>query len=77
MDALLLSDIIDNSNFTKTEIAEQLGITRQGLYDKLNEKTEFKSSEIKTLSRLLNLSNDQRDKIFFSDFVGNYADSET
>lgn len=69
MDSKRLSDIIDDSNLTKSEIAEQLGITRQGLDNKLNEKTEFKSSEIKILSRLLKLSISERDAIFFSDFV--------
>ncbi|MBQ8297682.1 MAG: XRE family transcriptional regulator [Ruminococcus sp.] len=73
MDAEFLTNIIDSSALTKTEIAEQLGLTRQGLYDKLNQKTEFKSSEIKTLSRVLNLSREQRDRIFFNDFVDDTA----
>ena len=45
-------------------IADKLGITREGLYNKLNGETEFKASEIVKLSGLLKLTKKERDQIF-------------
>ena len=49
-----------------TFLAEKLGITREGFYKKLNNATEFKASEIAKCSQLLNLSDEERDRIFFA-----------
>ena len=65
----LLNFKIEQSHTSKSEIAEALGITRQGLYNKLNGEKEFKGSEIKIISQMLNLSANERDNIFFADFV--------
>ena len=65
----LLKSKIEQSHTSQSMIAEALGITRQGLYNKLNGKKEFKGSEIKTISRMLNLTSKERDTIFFADFV--------
>lgn len=69
LDCTLLTNIIEERGFTKNEIAEQLGLTRQGLYNKLNGEKEFKASEMRKLSRLLNLSSNDKDRIFFNDYV--------
>lgn len=69
MDLAFLMRIINDSNFTKSEIAEQLGLTRQGLYNKLNGEKEFKASEIRKLSKILNLADEEKNQIFFSDCV--------
>lgn len=79
LDCILLTDIIDERGFTKNEIAEQLGLSRQGLYNKLNGEKEFKASEIRKLSRLLNLSDSDKNQIFFNDYVdksANQSDTE-
>lgn len=47
-------------------IAEKLGITPYGLYKKMKNKTEFKASEISTLSELLLLPDEVRNMIFFA-----------
>lgn len=65
---LLLSKI-EQTKISRNTIAETLGITRQGLYNKLDGKKEFKVSEINLISKMLNLTSDERDTIFFSDFV--------
>ena len=57
--ALLKADI------TKTKLAKILGITEAGLYLKLSNQTEFKASEIAKLSKALNLSVEEQQKIFF------------
>lgn len=70
MNAEMLAAKIEASGRSKSEIAEALGITRQGLYNKLSGDNEFKSSEIRRLSEILCLTPDERDLIFFADFVG-------
>ena len=45
-DTKLLRETIDNSGISVTFIAKSLGLTRSGLYLKLNGKVEFKASEI-------------------------------
>jgi DNA-binding phage protein len=54
---------------TITSISKKLGITREGLYKKINNETEFKASEIVSMQRILHLSNETRDKIFFAEKV--------
>ena len=71
MDKEMLSAKLDASGMSRNEIAERLGLTRQGLYNKLCGESEFKSSEIKLLSEILALSAQERDHIFFADFVDN------
>lgn len=60
-----LNKIIAESGYTNERIAFELGITRQGLFKKLKNMTEFKQSEIAKLSKLLNLDNEQINSIFF------------
>ena len=76
MNTLLLLSKIEASGKSKSEIAELLGITRQGLYNKLSGESEFKSSEIKLLSSFLSLTPEDRDIIFFADYVDNSVNSE-
>ena len=64
-----LGAVIADSGMTITAIARKLGITREGLYKKLNNETEFKASEISTMQKILNLSNEKRDEIFFAEKV--------
>lgn len=69
LDTVLLERKIEDSGLRKSKIAEMLGITRQGLYKKISGDSEFKSSEIKMLSEILNLDASERDTIFFADYV--------
>lgn len=63
-DSTLLNEEIVNSGITITAIARKLGITREGLYKKINNETEFKASEILSMQKILNLTNKKRDSIF-------------
>lgn len=65
-DSKKLREKITASGLNIKFIATSIGITREGLYNKLNNLTEFKSSEIVKLTELLNLSRDERDDIFFA-----------
>lgn len=62
----LLEEKIEDSGMTVVAIAEKAGILRETLYNKLKGATEFKASEISNLSKVLRLSSEERDSIFFS-----------
>jgi plasmid maintenance system antidote protein VapI len=65
-DTKLLAQAIDDSGLKKSFLAEKLGISRQSLTSLLNGQTEFKASQIHTLTALLGLSAERRDSIFFA-----------
>lgn len=60
---------ISELGITKREIAGKLGISEQAFYNKLNGQAEFKNSEIQKIARLLNLSMDAVNIIFFDGCV--------
>lgn len=60
---------IDESGYKLRFIAGKLGITYQGFLKKINNETEFKASEIQILKELLNLTEEERNKIFFASYV--------
>lgn len=61
----LLKERIDRSGLKLQYIAEQLGLTRFGLYKKLNGESEFRQSEIMKIGELLSLTAEDRDALFF------------
>ena len=61
----LLEKNISDSGMTMVSLAEKTGILRESLYNKLKGNTEFKASEISSLSKVLRLSTRERDAIFF------------
>lgn len=65
----MLNRVIMESGMKIAFVAKKVGITREGFYKKINNETEFKASEIITIQKLLNLSNEERDKIFFAQKV--------
>ena len=54
---------------THREIAASLNLSEQALYNKVNGQTEFKNSEIKKLSEILDLSMRDVNTIFFDGLV--------
>ena len=64
-----LREVIDGSGMSIVAISQKLGITREGFYKKLNGETEFKASEIISLSKILRLSKLDRDRIFLPNKV--------
>lgn len=63
-----LKDKIQDSGISITHIAKSLGISRAGLYLKLNGATEFKASEIVKLRELMNLTNAEQEQLFFTKY---------
>ena len=47
-------------------MAERLGISSTAFYNKLTGRTEFKNSEIRTVAKLLSLSAEEMENIFFA-----------
>lgn len=65
----LLKIAIMESGFKIGYIAERLDITYQGLKNKVENKTEFKASEIRVLCDVLKIEGDRVGAIFFGDCV--------
>lgn len=66
-DTTKLSQIIDESGLKMAYIAQNIGISGYSLSKKINNVTEFKTSEIKKLCKLLNITSlKAKDDIFFA-----------
>lgn len=61
----LLRDAIQRSGYKLHYIADKVGLTYQGLLNKINGKSEFRASEIQSLHHLLGLTEAEREAIFF------------
>ena len=66
MNKQLLRDIIKDSGMSVTAIAKRSGLVRETLYNKI-ESGNFYASEILALTRVLRLTREERDAIFFKD----------
>lgn len=62
----LLEQYIVKSGYRKAFIAKQLGISAYGLALKINNKSEFKASEMAILCELLKISAKDKEAIFFA-----------
>lgn len=60
---------IRESGMTMVMISKQSGIVRETLYNRLKGIGEFNASEIVSLTKVLNLSAKERNRIFFSQKV--------
>lgn len=65
-DTELLIKHIEECGMNTNDIAEKIGITRQGLWKKLKNKSEFKQSEIEKITRILDLDSEAQRLIFFT-----------
>lgn len=61
-----LRALILECGLTQEQVAAHLGITPASLNYKINNKREFKASEIKSLVELLNIPNEDVTGIFFT-----------
>lgn len=62
----LLEQYIDKSGYKKSFIAQNLGITAYALTLKINNKSEFKASEMTILCKLLKINARDKEAIFFA-----------
>ena len=66
---LKLRSLLIENNLTSEDVAKELGISKQSFSMKLNNKREFKSSELNKLVVLLNLTDKDFLPIFFANRV--------
>lgn len=64
-----LKAVIIEKGMLQEQVAMQLGMTSATFNYKVNNKTEFKASEIKKLFKILQLTTDEIIAIFFADEV--------
>lgn len=62
----LLEQYIDKSGYKKSFIADKLGLTAYGFTLKVNNKSEFKASEMTILCKLLKITAKDKEAIFFA-----------
>lgn len=71
-DSKLIRQIINSRGLKMKYIAERIGITRYSLQKKIDNITEFKSSEIDAFCNAIGgLSLEDRQRIFFANVVDN------
>lgn len=68
-DTLEIKKIIRMKGFTLDTLSKKIGISRTSLSYKINNVVEFNAQEIKHIQKILELSNEQRDHIFFAEAV--------
>lgn len=68
-DTLEIKKIIRMKGFTLDTLSKKIGISRTSLSYKINNIVEFNAQEIKHIQKILELSNEQRDHIFFTEAV--------
>lgn len=64
----LLEDKIQKSGKKKNYLAEKIGLTPQGFRNCIANRSEFKTGQIQTLCRELNISTEEMVTIFFAPF---------
>lgn len=62
----LLEEYIEKSGYKKSFIAEKIGLTAYGFALKVNNKSEFKASEMTVLCELLKINAKDKEAIFFA-----------
>ena len=65
-DKNLLYYFVKRSGFKNKDIAKAIGVTPSGYTLKISNKSDFRQSEIKTISDLLSLTIEERDRVFFA-----------
>ena len=62
----LLREKVEECGISYTFLAKKVGITREALYKKMQNQTEFKASEISKVSEILRLNQKEINSIFFA-----------
>ena len=62
----LLKSFMVREGFTMETLAEKMELSRTSMSYKINNRVEFRSSEIKKMQNILNLTDEERDSIFFA-----------
>ncbi len=65
----MLSGAIVSSGLTQADVARQIGLSIAAFNNKINNKSEFKASEIVMLTLILKLTREEAYSIFFAKVV--------
>lgn len=66
-DVEALKRLMKENGKSQAELSAELGISNQRLANKLNNREEFRASEIQKLIRIFNMNARQTDYIFFEE----------
>lgn len=66
VDLMALKKEIKRANMSHSDMAEKLGITRSAFSKKMAGVNDFKASQVWEIRKILNLSAEEMDSIFFS-----------
>lgn len=66
VDVKLFQEEMRKSGYIIETLAAELKLSRTGLFNKIHNKSEFKASEIATISALFKLTKAKKDSIFFT-----------
>ena len=69
VDTKKLQEEMKNHGYTIDKLAAELGKSRTCIFNKIHNKTEFRSSEVNKISRILKINRAVSDKIFFANPV--------
>lgn len=65
-DVALLRETMRQKGASVAYIARLIGKSEQAIHNKLNGKSEFLISEVKVIREVLQLTDEERDKIFYA-----------
>ena len=68
-DTHLLKEKMAASGYKLRFIAQEIGLSYQGMLNKVNNKHDFTAPEIQKLCEMLRLSNAEKEAIFFASVV--------
>ena len=61
--------LVKNAGLKFAYIAKQMDLTPYGLQNKIDNRTEFKASEIAKLCKILSIDQNQKESVFFANNV--------
>jgi len=69
IDYAKLKGLMAERGFTVVELSHILGVSRQSASDKVNGNTKITLTEAQTIAKALKMNKEERDSIFFKNFV--------
>ena len=69
IDYARLKGLMAERSLTVVELAHILGVSRQTASDKVNGNTKITLTEAQTIAKALRMDKEERDSIFFKNFV--------
>ena len=68
-----LKGLMAERGLTVVSLAQKLGVSRQSASEKVNGKSKITLTEAQTIAKALHMDKEERDMIFFNDYVKSEA----